>query len=233
MTSLHVGAVIERPPGPKYHAALDFAELAPRPPLPKPKTSAKVREDLPDGFVLALSAPRSTFVSARGPLRIDDGLEGEIAWLADTAKAIDARVVVVPTLGEVRTGPKDRERLEAYFALLRNALGDVSVVWEAGGLWEQDEARRLADEMSVAYAFDPLDAELQRSAALGSRSHAGSLAYLRVRGMGARTRLGEGALSMVVDAIERLSDAREIFVAIESQRSVREATRLKQLLATE
>jgi hypothetical protein len=77
--------------------------------------------------------------------------------------------------------------------------------------------------MSVTYAFDPLDAEVR----------SGPLAYLRIRGMGARTRLGEGALSMVVDAIERLSDATEVFVAIESQRSVREATRLKQLLSAE
>ncbi len=220
MTSLHVGAVIERPPGPKYRAALDFAELAPRPPLPKPKTSAKIRDDVPESFVLALTAPRSCFVSALGPLRLDESLEANIEWLAQTAKAIAARAVVVPTLGEVRTGPKDRERLSAYFERVQAALGDVPVVWEAGGLWEAEEARRVADSLGVTYAFDPLDAMVP----------SGPLAYLRIRGMGARTRLGEGALTQVVDAVEMLVDAKEIFVAIESERSMREATRLKQLL---
>jgi len=220
MTTLHVGAVVERPPGPKYQDALAFAELALRPPLPRPATLAKIPPGLASNFALSLRAPRECFVSELGPLRMDEGLEGRITWLGKAAEAAQACAVVVPTLSDVRTGPRDRERLQAYFEVLGNAMGDTPIVWEPGGLWEAEDALPFAEGMGVVCAFDPLEVRVRHS----------GIAYLHVKGIGARTRLGEGSLTMVVDAIEELEDAETIYVAIESPRSVREATRLRQLV---
>jgi hypothetical protein len=129
---------------------------------------------------------------------------------------VRACAIVVPTLGEVRTGPRDRERLAAYFDRLRQG-SERRIVWVPGGLWEPAEALTAAREMGVGFGYDPLEAP---AAASG---------YLRVRGIGARARLGESALSTVAEAA-LASGEEETLVTIESERSFREAVRLRALI---
>ncbi len=221
MTTLHIGAVVERPPGSKYAEALAYAELAPRAPLPRPKTLAKVPRTLPDDFVLNLTAPPSCTTSKAGSLRMNDELRKSIEWLGGAAQALGARAIVVPTASDVRTGPRDRDRLTAYFEALQEAAPGVQLAWEPGGLWEAEDARPFADELGLIYAFDPLEVQATPAQA----------AYFRVRGIGARSRLGEGTLMAVVDAIEALGEPEAVYVSLISPRSVRAATRLRQLVA--
>jgi hypothetical protein len=163
---------------------------------------------------------------------MDAVLEERITWLAEAATAVGAKALVVPTLGEVRTGPRDRERLATYFGALTKALPNTPMVWEPGGLWDAEEAEPFAAKLGVAYAFDPLDVPPAplRVRELPKPARGGSIAYLRIKGIGARARLGEGALAVIIEAIASRADAETIFVAIESPRSVREATRLLQLV---
>ncbi len=213
---VRVGAVVDRLPGPKYRAALEFAELAPRPPLPRPTSLAREADD---ALELALAAPRPCVVGAKGPLVLDDALEASLTWLAEAAGAARAVAIVVPTQSDVRTGPRDRERLATYFERLRRDAGRP-VVWVPGGLWEAEDAVALARELGVVCGLDPLEAMLVPAG--------GALAYLRVLGMGARARLGESALATIVEAASEC-DAERTFVAIESARSFREATRARAL----
>ncbi len=87
---LLAGALLERPPGPKYTSELRFAELAPQSPLPKPGTLAKWRQKLPDGFELALRAPETSWQSPDGPLRPSRELDAGIRWLSEAADALQA-----------------------------------------------------------------------------------------------------------------------------------------------
>lgn len=221
MGVMYAGALLERPPGRRYLSTLRFAEIAPKHPLPRPGTLARWRRTLPEGFVTSLVAPRETFVSARGPLRFDEGLEERFAWLLEAADAIGARVLVVPTAAELTTGQRDRDLLRWFFDRVPRRT-DRAVVWAPGGLWEPDEAYRQARRMNVVYGFDPLESPVPP----------GPLAYARLQGVGARIRLTEG---MLWDAYARLatSEARETFVAIESPRSFREACTLQRVMAAE
>jgi hypothetical protein len=50
--------------------------------------------------------------------------------------------------------------------------------------------------------------------------------------MGTRTRLGEGTLLSVADAVEGIDGAEAVYVAIDSPKSVQAANRLAQLVAS-
>ncbi len=218
-TRLYVGAQLDRPPGPKYVESLIFAELAPKPPLPKPKTLAGWRGGLPEGFVLSLVAPRAAVASRRGPMRFDEELEAGLGWFLEAAAALDARVLVVPTEADITTGQRDRDRLAAYFDRIPR---DRVVVWAPSGLWEPDQAHRLATKLGIQAAFDPLEDPVPPD----------PIVYGRMRAIGGRQRFTEG---MLMDAFAEIVAAEpdEAFVAIESPRSFKEATRLVQIATGE
>lgn len=220
MTSLHAGALLERAPGPKYVEVLQFAELAPRAPVPKASTLASWRDKLPEGFELALVAPRPAVASSKGPMQIDEDLEAGISWLVEAADALRARAIVVVTESELTTGQRDRDRLKAYFD--RIPREGRMIVWSAGGLWEPDEAQRFARRLGVTCAYDPLEDEAPDEEIL----------YARLKAVGGRKSFPEGAL---MDVYERViaTGAAEAYVALESPRSFKEAAKLQQIASGE
>ncbi len=215
----HAGAVLDRPPGPKYTASLHFAELAFPGALPKTSTLSRFRAAVPEDFLCALVIPPSCLRGTGGPLRMDAELEARLTWVKDAAEALGARALVVPTTPEVTPGQRDRDRLAAYFALLPRAEGR-DLVWSPRGLWEREEVERLADREGVLAAFDPLEDPIPE----------GPVLYARLRTIGARSRISSG---MLVDVVERLAEteADEAFVAIESPRSFKEAAALQAVAA--
>lgn len=217
MLTIHAGATLERPPGPKYRTALHFAELSLPAPLPRATTLGRWRTDLGDDVKVALVAPRPTMVSPQGPLHLDDDLGEAVAWLLDSADALAADALVFPTGPEITTGQRDRDRLARYFEQLPREPGRL-LVWAPGGLWEPELAIPQAEALGVVYGFDPLE----------SPAPPGPVAYGRLRAAGGRQRFGEGIL---VDVLDRLVDASvdEAYVAIESPRSFREASNLQRM----
>ncbi|MFW6051382.1 MAG: hypothetical protein ACODAU_09420 [Myxococcota bacterium] len=217
MVTLHAGATLDRPPGPKYRADLHFAELSLAAPLPRPTTMARWRDEAGSSFRLSLVAPRPTMISARGPLRFDESLEDAVGWLWEVADALDVFAVVFPTGPEVTTGQRDRDRLAAYFDRFPRQ-GGRSLVWAPTGLWEPEMAVPQAQALGLVYGFDPLE----------TPAPSGELAYGRLRAVGGRQRFGEG---MLHDAYETMaaSGADDAYVAIESGRSHREALALQRL----
>jgi uncharacterized protein YecE (DUF72 family) len=214
---LVAGSAVDRIPGPKYCAKLGFAELGPRAPLPRAPTLRRARHDLPPDFVLSLRAPRSTLVSARGPLRFDDELERAWEWLLKTRDALAAKFVVLPTPPDLTPGQRDRDLLAALSERLPREPGRFWV-WEPSGPWEPDEAERLATALGFVLSFDPLLDQVPQ----------GAITYARLRALGARKSFSDAALE---DVSVRLGAALagECFVVIDAPRAFEHAVRLRQL----
>jgi uncharacterized protein YecE (DUF72 family) len=217
---LHVGAVLDRAPGPKYAAALAFAELAFRQPLPKPKVLAQIKRQAPEGFAFALRAPRECVVSKQGALRMTAEVEAGLAWLLAAADACAAKVVVIPTPADFTPGARSRDLLREFVGRLPRPDGR-HYVWLPSGLWEPHETEVIAAELGIVCGFDPLE----------SRRPAGPVAYGTLRAMGHRTSFSPAAMG---DALATLltAETREAFVSVDAERAFDVARRLSQLAAS-
>jgi len=214
MTLIHAGALLERPPGQKYLAELDFAELCLPEPLPNAKTLRRWREQMPEELTLALVAPRAACRSDKGPLRFDDAMEATFARIQEAAEILKVRFVVLQTNSDVTTGRRDRGLLAAWV----ERWGDASstIVWQPRGLWDPELAIPFARELGVLYGFDPLSVDAVPT---------GPVVYARLATVGARKRFDETRLLDIVDVLEE-TEAEHAFVALDSPASFREATRL-------
>lgn len=220
MTRIHSGALLTRLPGPKYAAALAFAEVELPSPLPTARTLRRWQE-LADGKVtLALVVPAVAASSAKGPLRFDAAMELALSRTQEAAAILGARFVVLPTRNDVTTGPRDRDLLAAWVSRWQGTAH--TVVWQPAGLWDAEIARPFAGKIGVLHAFDPLE----------TRPKGGPLVYARLRAIGTRKRFTETLLLEVVDRLSS-SDATDAFVAIDSPKSFAEAQRLATLAALE
>ncbi|MBX3274779.1 MAG: hypothetical protein KF729_31230 [Sandaracinaceae bacterium] len=217
MTRIHAGATLDRPPGPKYAAALDFAELAPPSPFPTERTLRRWRSELPEGLTLSWVVPATAARSSRGPLRFDDAMTDAFARAREAAQILGARFAVLSTGADVTTGPRDRALLTEWVARWGADAGQI--VWQPTGLWEAERAIPFAAELGVLYAFDPLETDAVP---------VGEVVYARLRAIGTRTRFDESRLEEALEAIEE-TEAADAYVAIESATSFREASRLAQL----
>lgn len=214
---LHAGALLERPPGPKYSSELRFAEVAPKAPLPKPATLAKWRQKLPDGFELALRAPDSAWQSPAGPLRASKELDAGLTWLAEAADALEASMLVVATSAAVTTGARDRDRLREYFARIPQTEGRLTV-WKASGLWEPEAVQSMARAMSLVGGIDAIDDPAPDT----------DVVYASLSAQGLRRSFSHAQLLDVLDKLQS-SRASRAFVTVESGQSFREARLLQAL----
>ncbi|HJL02868.1 MAG TPA: hypothetical protein RMH85_04405 [Polyangiaceae bacterium LLY-WYZ-15_(1-7)] len=218
MTQILAGATLERPPGPKYVASLPYAELTFPSSWPKLATLAKWRKTAP-GLELGVVAPYGVRTGEKGALRFDEGLEERFAWYLNALGALRGHAVV-PTGSELSTSKRDRERLAAYFERLKADDPERLIVWAPTGIWSRELAHPFAAEQGVVCAYDPLlDFPPE-----------GPVGYARLKAMGERQRFSEGVL---FDLLDRLEDAgfEKAYVALESERSFREASQLQQLAA--
>ncbi|MGF1469706.1 MAG: DUF72 domain-containing protein [Sandaracinaceae bacterium] len=216
MPRIHAGACLDRPPGSKYLEALAFAELALVEPLPRSGTLRRWAEALPDHLTLSVVLPRSARFGERGPLRPDAAMEEAVARAREAAAVLGARFVVLPTGGEITTGQRDRELLAAFAARFRDG---PQLVWAPTGLWEPETALPFARRIGVLWGFDPLEAD----------PPPGPVAYARLRAIGMRSRFSETTLVEVVDRLDA-AEAEDVWVALESATSFREARRLAELV---
>ncbi len=208
---LFAGASLDRPPGPKYTAALPFAELRFRSPVPKVATLRKWRGTAPEGLATTFIVPHGAMVSPAGAFRGGEAEEEAKRWIIDGATAIDARFVLMRTPASLSPGQRDRDRFEAFVDALREG-GVRDVAWQPRGAWDDVQANRFAERIGVVRAYDPLEDEAPD----------GPIRYGRLETVGARSRITPGILH---DAWANLIDveAEEVYLAIESDRSFRDA----------
>ena len=214
---LLAGALLERPPGPKYTSELRFAELAPQAPLPKPGTLAKWRQKLPEGFELALRAPAPSWQSPAGPLRPSRELDAGLIWLAEAVDALQASMIVVATSADVTTGARDRKRLRDYFSRIPRSEGRL-IAWRPTGLWEPESVRSMASALSLVAGFDAVDDPAPDA----------DVVYASLLAQGLRRSFSHALLLDVLDKLQS-SGASRAFVTIESGQSFREARLLQAL----
>jgi uncharacterized protein YecE (DUF72 family) len=216
---LHIGALIDRAPGRKYIAALRFAEIALRAPVPRPNTLASIRKSLPADFVLALRAPRSAVISARGPLRLDDELSAAVTWMDEAATALQARAVLIHTPAELTPGARSKELLRAYAEKLPR-VPERHYVWAAQGAWEPEEMQALCAELGWVRAFDPLE----------TASSPGDVVYATLRALGHRAGFSFSALE---DAVTRTMEhgPSEAFISVDADKSFDVARRIKGIVS--
>ena len=213
MDELYVGAVLERPPGKSYPETLSYAEIAPKVPLPRAGTLRGWRERVPSRIRLGLVTPRIGGRAAKANPPSDEDIQ---SWAVEAAAALDAIAIVTPTGPEITPGQRGRERLKRFFGDLPE--GPVKV-WAPGGVWEAEEAERVAKAIGVVAAVDPL-----------IDKPSGNVVYARLLGLGARSRLSEGMLGEVATRLQQ-GGHRTVFAAVISDRSVRDASALQSLVS--
>lgn len=216
------GALLERPPGPKYTGALSFAELCPTAPLPKVATLAKWRRQLPSDLHLGLRAPSALWGGA-AIFPSGDAQTSAVTWIADGASALGAAFVVLSTGSRLTTGQRDRDRLAAIVEAVGERL-DAPIVWLPGGLWELSQAQRFARKIGAVCGLDGTDPAV---AAPGDAPSA-ALVYTFLKAEGVRHSFPPSALAEHVARVAAHSPTRA-FTTIASRRSFDEAKTLQRL----
>jgi hypothetical protein len=212
---LLAGASLDHLPGPKYLAALRFAEVSLRAPLPRAATLRQKRGQVPEDVVLSLRAPKSALIGARGPLRFDAELEAGLSWLLAARDALNAKLVVLATPADLTPGPRSRELLAAYVEKLPRDPARP-FVWAPQGAWERELAERVATDLGLVLAFDPLEDDCPQ----------GPIAYARLVAIGARRSFSPALLE---DALESIPSQLESYAVIESERSFPQASMLQKI----
>jgi hypothetical protein len=167
--------------------------------------------------VLALRAPKTALIGARGPLRFDAELEAGLSWLLAARDALNAKLVVLATPADLTPGPRSRELLAAYVAKLPRDP-ERPFVWAPQGAWERELAERVASDLGLVLAFDPLEEDCPE----------GPIAYARLVAIGARRSFSPALLE---DALESIPSHLESYAVIESERSFPQASMLQKIAA--
>lgn len=179
--------------------------------LPKAATLRAWRKKVPPSFVFSVVLPRVV-----GELRPSKELDETLAQSLDVARALEARCIVLVTPPSVTPTDLNRKRLEALVARIPHDA--VTLAWEPRGVWETEDAARLAKKLDLVLVVDPEH----------DPAPEGPIAYLRLRGLGESTRLGPAALDKVAKS---LRDRRDSYVVVEADAPVKVAEGIRTRLA--
>ena len=204
--TLRAGIVTDRPPGPKYLAALSFAQLSFGSPLPRPATLRRWRAQLPEDFKVALGVPPEAWASR------------SVDWLGAAAEALSADVLVLNTDAKLTTSTTSRDKLGAFVGAVR-AVSPVPIAWQPSGLWESEDTTKQARKLDLWAVVDPLNDSIAQ----------GVPCYASLNAIGGRRSFSQAALQTVADNLVD-SGCDTGYVAIASPGSFREATLLQTLL---
>lgn len=185
---------------------LGLLEVQATPAMPRPSVLARYRETRPElAISLRLSADGTVPLLAHPDF--PRALEG--------ARAAQAVAVVLATGPRFApTEPRRRELAEAAAA-----LRDVArfVAWEPHGVWQTEEAERWAEGAEVLLVRDLTQAD----------PPPGAIRYTRVRQLGMQSRITQGAVERLADA---LADSEEAYVIVEGDGARTLQSRLLPLL---
>lgn len=210
MLNIYSGVVLEQAPTKQYARRLHFAELAPRSPLPSPRTLRRWKSDMGDSCRFSVAAPRASTMSlVNGEQDV-----ASIEWLSAAAEAMDVAFVTVQSPSQLTTGQRHRDALARFFEALRVKTARP-LVWCSGGLWEHDAAAQYAKRLGIDHAFDPRTDPTPSAETL----------YARVESSGASRRLSEGVFSSIIDTLTA-SPASEAYVTLIAEQALRYAAAL-------
>lgn len=179
--------------------------------LPKPTTLRAWRQKVPPAFVFSVVLPPIV-----GELRPSQKLDEALAQSLEIARSLEARCIVLVTPPSVTPTELNKKRLEALVARIPHDA--ITLAWEPRGIWETEDAERVAKRLGLVLVVDPEHDDAPK----------GPVAYLRLRGLGEASRLGPAALDKVADA---LRERRDSFVIVEADAPVRVAEGIRARMA--
>jgi len=206
---LHVGTATLRGNIRAYAHRFDLLELrADRAKLPRNARLKEMASEVPAGFVFSLLLPKRTCA-------FDTGAEAEqeLSRALEAAATLDAGWLVIQTEPSVMPSTRNARMLAA---LVEKLPRERKIAWEPRGLWEAEQAERIASDLGLVLVRDvsreppPPGAEL----------------YTRLRALG-RSNLSLSALERTAEAA---LDYDVCCVVMEGDGAVRAAKSLRELV---
>ncbi len=164
-----------------------------------------------------------------GDFRASEPGRATLAALVETIAKVSARSVIFRSPESFSPSAANRDVLRAFFGDVASAdLIGVERVWQPGGLWEVRSAAKLANELGVTLAFDPLVREPGEPPEIHEGLEVSAL-YLRPEGGRAGTIRNEKLedLAALIESYEDLP----VSVSFASPERWNDARNLKKLLS--
>ena len=211
-TRWHIGAKRLESNLSSYAKRFDFLEVhmpARGQPAPTVATLRRWRKQVPPHFDFSVVVG-----PAASELKAGADLDRDLESAMTAADALQARCMLVTTPPSVTPAPIWRDRLAKVAERL--ARDATVLAWEPRGLWETDDARRVAQKLGVVLVVDPLRDPVPE----------GLVSYTRLRALGETRSFGATALERVVAAVGARRDA---YVVIETTSALAECKLLRRL----
>jgi uncharacterized protein YecE (DUF72 family) len=184
----------------RYAQRFNLAEVRPgRDTLPKTSRLTQWRDAVAEDFAFSVLLPNEVAALTGSP-----DADRRLADALQVADALDARWLVLQTPPSVMPGARSMARLGDFFGKLRDRR--AALAWEPRGVWQEDDAERLADDLGV---------HLVRDAARDPLPDTESV-YCRVRGLGEASRLRMAAIEHAADELAERKEAFVLFDAAEN-----------------
>lgn len=174
----------------RYFSKLSFLETSAiaRGPV-KPSVLARWRAAAPGPGAFALVAPPIV----ANPLDVERGIDALVA----AASTLEASVVVFRTPPSFSPSAANRDLLRRFFTEIAADLGGERV-WHPDGLWDTRTAAKLATELGVTLAVDPLVRDQTREPPEFYATLEVPKLYMRVSG------IGRGARKLASSQLEEI-----------------------------
>jgi uncharacterized protein YecE (DUF72 family) len=196
----------------RYAKHLDLLEVRLDNGAPRRRTLETMKSEATPTLVFAVVVPKPIASLEAEPT------EAELLSTLETARALDARWIVLRTPPTARPSARTRARLVKLVELL--APAEIAVAWEPSGLLAEAEAEALAATLGVTLARDPARDDLPE----------GEVTYGRISSLGSGGRVRSSAIERAAD---RLAAFDEAYVVIEGDNALRAAKDLRGLLGVE
>lgn len=163
--------------------------------------------------------------AATGEFRDGPAARAVVASLRDAAAQLKAQCVVFRTPESFSPSAGNRDQLKQFFGEV--ATFDIPRVWIPGGLWNVRTAVKLASELGVTCAFDPMVRDPGEPPEVHFDLEADSL-YLRIESAGRAGAMRPEKLDELADLVMSYED-RELTVVFASSERWSDARNFKKL----
>jgi uncharacterized protein YecE (DUF72 family) len=137
------------------------------------------------------------------------------AKLVDASAVLSAEAVVYKTPASFSPSAANQDRMRRYFNEIASteAFGSTLRVWEPDGLWEPEGIAKIAEELGLRVAIDPLAQDpLEEYQSFVAEQMARGKAYLRIHGLGiSRRRFDPYQLEMLAEMLQEVDQAWVVF----------------------
>ncbi len=119
--------------------------------VPGMGTVRRWRREAPPGFTFAMLAPRE--IGQEG-FREGKVVETALATLLEVGKELDAKIAVFVSPPEFTSSRANKSAVKDFLQSVRPKFDRV--IWEAPPTWDPDDAAKIAEDVKVVAARDPL-----------------------------------------------------------------------------